>query len=98
MTLFTKDGCIMCDSIKGEFELQQLGVHIEELSPDNPAALAHLAWHELVETARKELPILVLDDMSCICGANSIRTYFAEVGAPAVPVHHDQECTSSCTF
>ena len=30
------------------------------LTPEDPAALAHLAWHELVEMAEKELPILVL--------------------------------------
>ena len=32
---------------------------IEELGPDNSSGLALLAWHELVEEAEKELPLLV---------------------------------------
>jgi hypothetical protein len=98
MTLFTKMGCIKCDLIKYEFQLQQLGIQVEELSPENPAALAHLAWHELVETAKKELPILVLDDMSCICGVIPVRSYLLKRRAPITPVPHTQECTSLCTL
>ena len=75
MTLFTKVGCTKCDYIKDQFQLDALGIKIEELSPNNPDALAHLAWHELVETAKKELPILVLDDNSSISGAIPIKKY-----------------------
>ena len=75
MTLFTKIGCTKCDYIKERFSLVDLGIKIEELSKDNPGALAHLAWHELVETAKKELPILVLDDNSAITGAIPIKKY-----------------------
>jgi hypothetical protein len=77
MTLFTKVGCTKCDYIKDQFQLDALGIKIEELSPNNPDALAHLAWHELVETAKKELPILVLDDNSSISGAIPIKKYLA---------------------
>jgi hypothetical protein len=98
MTLFTKNGCVKCDLIKYEFRLQQLGIRIEELSIENPSALAHLAWHELVEVAKKELPILVLDDMSSICGVIPIRRYLLEQNSPVSTEEHSLECTSSCTL
>ena len=78
MTLFTKVGCTKCDYIKNQFKLNEMGVSIEVLSQDNPAALAHLAWHELVDTAKKELPILVLDDNSSISGAIPIKKYLSK--------------------
>ena len=37
-----------------------MDIMIQELSPDNPEALAELAWHELVEKAERELPIMVI--------------------------------------
>ena len=75
MTLFTKSLCSACQEIKREFDLKTLGVEVEELGPDNPEALAHLAWHELVETAEKALPILVLNDSSAISDTEEIRRY-----------------------
>jgi len=66
MTLFTKEGCEKCDYLKGKVDLESMGVNVEVLGPDNPDALAHLAWHELVSVAEKHLPILVLDDCSYI--------------------------------
>jgi hypothetical protein len=79
MTLFTKSLCSACQEIKQEFDLNSLGVAVEELGPDNPGALAHLAWHELVETAEKSLPILVLDDSSAIIDVEQIRGYLTAV-------------------
>ena len=79
MTLFTKSLCSACQDIKKEFDLDALGVEVEELGPNNPDALAHLAWHELVETAEKSLPILVLNDSSAIADAMQIRQYLASV-------------------
>ena len=79
MTLFTKSLCSACQDIKKEFDLDALGVDVEELGPHNPDALAHLAWHELVETAEKSLPILVLNDSSAIADAIQIRRYLAAV-------------------
>jgi hypothetical protein len=79
MTLFTKSLCSACQDIKKEFDLNALGVEVEELGPNNPDALAHLAWHELVETAEKSLPILVLNDSSAIADAMQIRRYLANV-------------------
>jgi hypothetical protein len=52
-----------------------MGVNVEVLTDDDPQALSHLAWHELVETAETSLPILVLDDSSTISGAISIKKY-----------------------
>ena len=78
MTLFTKVGCSKCDYIKDQFKLNEMGVAIEVLSQDNPEALAHLAWHELVDIAKKELPILVLDDNSAISGAIPIKKYLSK--------------------
>jgi hypothetical protein len=75
MTLFTKSLCSACQEIKREFDLKTLGVEVEELGPENPEALAHLAWHELVETAEKTLPILVLNDSSAISDTKEIRRY-----------------------
>lgn len=79
MTLFTKSLCSACQDIKKEFDLDALGIEVEELGPNNPDALAHLAWHELVETAEKSLPILVLNDSSAIADAMQIRRYLATV-------------------
>ncbi|MFH1035725.1 MAG: hypothetical protein V1806_14550 [Pseudomonadota bacterium] len=79
MTLFTKPGCEKCDYIKGKFDLEALGIKTDVLGPDNPDALAHLAWHELVDVAERELPILVLDDMSHIAGAIKIKSFLTQV-------------------
>ena len=75
MTLFTKPNCKKCDYIKEAVDLNEKGVNIEELSPSNVDSLAHLAWHELVQTAETSLPILVLDDCSSITGAINIKNY-----------------------
>ncbi len=66
MTLFTKDDCKLCQQLKNQFDLKSMQVNIEILGKDDADALAHLAWHGLVETARKTLPILVLDDSSTV--------------------------------
>lgn len=79
MTLFTKPGCEKCHYITAKFDLTTLGVAEESLGPENAEALAHLAWHELVEEAEKELPILVLDDMSHISGAIKIKSFLQQV-------------------
>jgi hypothetical protein len=75
MTLFTKVDCQKCHYIKEKFNLPALGIQEEILTEDNSEALAHLAWHELVETAQKELPILVLDDCSTVVGAIPIKKF-----------------------
>jgi hypothetical protein len=77
MTLFTKPGCHKCEVIKSSFDLGELGVQVEKL--DNAAALAHLAWHELVETAQRVLPILVLDDSSHLDGQLRIERYLRQL-------------------
>ncbi len=74
MTLFTKSLCSACQEVKKGFDLKAMGVKVDELGPDNPDALAHLAWHELVEIAEKNLPILVLNDSSAITDVEGIRT------------------------
>jgi glutaredoxin 2 len=79
MTLFTKPNCDKCHYIKGKFNLEALGVHEDNLNDENPEALAHLAWHQLVDVAEKELPILVLDDSSYLTGAIKIKTYLKKV-------------------
>jgi hypothetical protein len=79
MTLFTKNLCSACQGIKKEFDLKALGIEVEELGPENPGALAHLAWHELVETAEKSLPILVLDDSSALSDVDQIRGFLWKV-------------------
>ena len=75
MTLFTKENCEKCDYVKNQFNLGDMGIGVEVLGPENSDALAHLAWHGLVTTAEKLLPILVLDDSSHISGALPIKKY-----------------------
>ena len=79
MTLFTKENCGKCDYVKENVDLGALHVAIEVLGPENADALAHLAWHGLVDTAEKSLPILVLDDMSHITGAIPIKKYLSKM-------------------
>jgi len=79
MTLFTKSLCSACQEIKKEFDLDALGISVEEIGPDNPDALANLAWYELVEMAEKSLPILVLSDSSAITDSGGIRGYLANI-------------------
>ena len=79
MTLFTKSLCSACQKIKKDFDLKALGIEVEELGHHNPDALAHLAWHELVETAEKSLPILVLNDSSTISDTGEIKSYLAKI-------------------
>jgi len=66
MTLFTKRNCTLCDQLKERFELAAMDVTVEVLDMNSPGALAHLAWHSLVDTARRTLPLLVLDDSSAV--------------------------------
>lgn len=80
MTLFTKSLCSACQEVKQQFDLEQLGIKLEELGPENPGALAHLAWHELVETVEtKGLPILVLDDSNAITDTDEIKDYLSSI-------------------
>ena len=79
MTLFTKGDCRKCDYLKGKIDLAALGVQVEELGPENADALAHLAWHELVTVAEKQLPILVLDDSSYLTDVIPILRYLREI-------------------
>jgi hypothetical protein len=79
MTLFTKPGCEKCHYITDKFDMSELGIGVDVLGPANPEALAHLAWHELVELAEKELPILVLDDSSHISGAIKIKSHLKKM-------------------
>lgn len=66
MTLFTKRNCTLCDQLKERFDLRAMDVTVEVLDMNSPGALAHLAWHSLVDTARRTLPLLVLDDSSAV--------------------------------
>ena len=51
--------------------------------PEVGHELAHLAWHGLVDVAERQLPILVLDDMSHITGAIQIKNYLSGLTASA---------------
>ncbi len=73
MTLFTKDNCKLCEGLKQEFNLTAMGVDVEVLDKEDAGALAHLAWHGLVETARRLLPLLVLDDSAAVSDYDEIK-------------------------
>lgn len=75
MTLFTKLDCTRCNDLKNMFDLKSMGINVESLDCDNADALSHLAWHGLVEAARKQLPILVLDDCTSLTDYNAIRNH-----------------------
>ncbi|GAB4256430.1 MAG: hypothetical protein Kow0092_02430 [Deferrisomatales bacterium] len=81
MTLFTKENCAKCDYVKRHVDLDRLGVRVEVLGPDNPDALAHLAWHGLVSVAEKSLPILVVDDGTHVTGAIPVKNYLKRIRA-----------------
>jgi glutaredoxin 2 len=66
MTLFTKSDCRLCEQLKKKFDLAAMQVKVEILDNNDAGALAHLAWHGLVDSARKNLPLLVLDDCSAV--------------------------------
>ncbi len=104
MTLFTKNDCRLCDQLKKSFDLAAMGVAVEVLDGSNAAALAHLAWHGLVETARKTLPLLVLDDSSTVADFRHIEEHLlrraAQYGVAATAAGRGAEaCVSgSCAL
>lgn len=76
MTLFTKHDCIKCDNIKDAFDLEELGIKVEVITPEDPDVLADLAWFELVDLVEQgALPILVLEDGSHIKYELPIKRY-----------------------
>ena len=75
MVLFTKDGCMSCDYIQKNFDLQRLGVEVKVLGAESAEALADLAWYGLVEEAQKGLPILVADGDQPLLGSEAVRDY-----------------------
>ncbi len=79
MILFTKPACGKCEQIKNGFDLNALGVIEQRLTPDNPAALAELAFHECVELAERELPILISDDKKVYSGAIPIKKFLRQL-------------------
>ena len=83
MTLFTKDDCVLCAQLKKQFDLSAMDVQVEVLGNNDAGALAHLAWHGLVEKARKGLPILVLDDSSAL---HEFRPYRKPAAGPRRPL------------
>jgi len=103
MTLFTKDDCLLCEQLKKQFDLAAMEVHIEVLNNNDAGALAHLAWHGLVETARKTLPILVLDDSSSVHEFPSIENLLldraARYGLSCVRAKRQATCEAgSCSL
>lgn len=81
MTLFTKLDCRLCEQLKSNFDLAALQVKVEVLDNNDAGALAHLAWHGLVDTARKSLPLLVLDDCSAVADFAAIEQHLTATAA-----------------
>jgi len=70
MKLFTKPGCEKCDWVKANLpEGAAVATH-DILTAEG---LAELAFHELVSTAEKQLPILRLHDGRIVTGAIQIK-------------------------
>ena len=70
MKLFTKPGCEKCDWVKANMPE---GVTCATYDILTAVGLAELAFHELVSTAEKQLPILRLRDGKIVTGAIQIR-------------------------
>lgn len=94
MTLFTKRNCALCDQLKERFDLRAMDVNVEVLDMNSPGALAHLAWHSLVDTARRTLPLLVLDDSSAVSDYANIEELLT-IRAGQYGLSFFQEDTSS---
>lgn len=90
MILFTKLNCDKCTWVKKEVGLDRLNaleVKIEVL-PDKITldtdiaryveSVAHAAYHEIIGTAEKMLPILVVNDTKIITGAIKIKNYLMQ--------------------
>lgn len=58
--MFTKSDCKLCNRLKANYDLS--GVDIQEIDGENAEGLSLLAYYGLIEIARKQLPILVIDD------------------------------------
>ena len=79
MVLFTKPDCLKCHYVKDHFDLSQMGIKERSLTPDDPSALAELAFYECVELAETGLPILVTDQSDVFSGAGKIKSYLASI-------------------
>ncbi len=76
MILFSTPSCDKCKEIKDGFDLKKLGVEVQELTEDNPQALAALAYYELVKKAEEGLPIMVIKESEIvITGADNIKKF-----------------------
>ena len=70
MKLFTKPGCEKCDWVKANLPSGAAVATHDILTAEG---LAELAFHELVATAEKQLPILRLRNGKIVTGAIQIR-------------------------
>ena len=74
--LFTKQGCVKCEWVKEQVDLQSLSdVQVMQLDAENSEALALLAYYECVALSEKKLPILVSDDSEVITSVGEIKNY-----------------------
>jgi hypothetical protein len=77
--LFTKEGCGKCDWVKSKVDLANMkDVNVLKLDPEDPEALALLAYFECVSLSEKQLPILVSDGGEVITGAVHIRDHLLD--------------------
>jgi len=78
MKLFTTIKCPKCHKIKSIFNLEALGIKEYMLTDTNVDALTELAWHGLIDQARKSLPILVDDYGNIITDIKRITEMIAK--------------------
>ncbi|MFH0959205.1 MAG: hypothetical protein V1897_10925 [Pseudomonadota bacterium] len=80
--LFTKHGCVKCDWVKEQVDLQKIAdVQVMQLDSENSEALALLAYYECVALSEKKLPILVSDDSGIITSVGDIKNYLVNKDA-----------------
>lgn len=77
MKLFTKPGCEKCDWVKANLPA---GASVATHDILTAEGLAELAFHGLVSTAEKQLPILRLPSGEIVTGAIQIRKELAAGG------------------
>jgi glutaredoxin len=58
--IFTKPGCPQCEKLKKGLKEERKWEEVEEHNVTTKEGLKELAWHELVSTAEKGLPIVLV--------------------------------------
>ncbi len=79
MLLFTQQKCPACKQIKELFPLKRLGIEEVVVDGEDHKILSLLAWHGLIDMAKKSLPILVTKEGMILTGSKKIERYLKDI-------------------